>query len=105
MVIKIVTRETTAGRPIAMSFALEESIQRPDKSVVVTAIRRYSFRLATLNSLGVQSDANRARFTELALTCAQKVFEVDDLKRDPIAGLVERQKDTFAYSWHVFDRI
>jgi hypothetical protein len=37
------------------------------------------FSLGTSNFLGVQSDPNRARFSELALACAQKVFDVDDL--------------------------
>ena len=61
--------------------------------------------LGTSNFLGIQSDPNRARFSELALTCAQKPFDVDDLKLDPISWMVEREKDTLTYSRHVFDPI
>ena len=65
----------------------------------VTTISR-AISLGTANFLGVQSDPNRARFSELALTCAQKVFDVDDLKFGPISWMVEREKDTLTYSWH-----
>jgi hypothetical protein len=70
----------------------------------VTAISR-AISLGTSNFLGVQSDPNRAWFSELTLTCAQKPFDVDDLKFGPISWMVEREKDTLTYSWYVFDLI
>jgi hypothetical protein len=70
----------------------------------VTANSR-AISLGTSNFLGIQSDPNRARFSELALTCAQKPFDVDDLKFGPICWMVEREKDTLTYSRYVFDPI